>query len=111
MAGKESLWHTETAESVAKLLGTSLTDGLAVAEAQKRLAEVGPNKLTEKARVSPLMILLSQFNDFMIWVLLAAALISGFVLREQTDALAITAILILNALLGFRQEVGVKGGF
>lgn len=41
----------------------------------------------------------------MIWVLIVAALISGFILREQIDALAISAILILNALLGFRQEV------
>ncbi|MDP1809102.1 MAG: HAD-IC family P-type ATPase, partial [Actinomycetota bacterium] len=105
MVETETFWHIQTAETVAGLLKTDLAGGLSATEAKERLAAVGPNRLEDKARVSPLAIFAAQFNDFMIWVLIAAALISGFVLREQIDALAITAILILNALLGFRQEV------
>ena len=111
MVETETLWHMQTAEAAGKLLNTDLTGGLSVSGAADRLVAVGPNRLEDTARVSPLVIFASQFNDFMIWVLVVAALISGFVLREQTDALAITAILILNALLGFRQEVGVNVGF
>ena len=50
------------------------------------------------------MIFLSQFNDFMIWILIAAAFISGVVVREITDAIVILIILVINAVLGFIQE-------
>jgi len=101
----EIFWHTQTAAAIADLLKTDLAGGLSSTEAKERFAAVGANRLEDKARASSLAIFAAQFNDFMIWVLIAAALISGFILREQIDALAITAILILNALLGFRQEV------
>ena len=49
------------------------------------------------------MLFLSQFNDFIVWVLIAAAIVSGF-MGEWVDALAIIAIVIINAIIGFIQE-------
>ena len=83
-------------------LGAS-SDGLSSEEAAKRLAEYGPNELVEKAAKSPLAMVLDQFKDFMIIVLLAAAIVSGFV-GEVTDTIAIIVIVVLNAVIGFVQE-------
>ncbi|MFH1736471.1 MAG: HAD-IC family P-type ATPase, partial [Actinomycetota bacterium] len=83
-------------------LGAS-PDGLSSEEAAKRLAEYGPNELVEKAAKSPFVMILDQFKDFMILVLLAAAIISGFV-GEATDTIAIVVIVVLNAVIGFVQE-------
>lgn len=97
-------WHMQTATEAEAELKSSRSTGLTSAEAEKRFQIIGPNSFAEEKAASPLRIFLSQFNDFMIWVLLAALLISSVILRELTDALAIGAILILNASLGFRQE-------
>jgi Ca2+-transporting ATPase len=83
-------------------LESSLT-GLATEEAKKRLAEHGPNEIIEKRRRSLLSILLGQFADFMIVVLLVAALISGFI-GEPQDTIAILVIVLLNAIIGTVQE-------
>ncbi|MEW9081781.1 calcium-translocating P-type ATPase, SERCA-type [Caldanaerobacter subterraneus] len=77
--------------------------GLTSQEAQKRLLKYGPNVLEEGRRVSPIQIFLNQFQDFMVMVLLAATLISAL-MGELADALTITVIVILNAILGFVQE-------
>ncbi|TCO67960.1 calcium-translocating P-type ATPase, SERCA-type [Caldanaerobacter subterraneus] len=77
--------------------------GLTSQEAQKRLLKYGPNVLEEGGRVSPIQIFLNQFQDFMVMVLLAATLISAL-MGELADALTITVIVILNAILGFVQE-------
>ena len=83
-------------------LKSSLT-GLSTEQAQKRLAEHGPNAIIEKRRRSLLSILLGQFADFMIVVLLLAALISGFI-GEPQDTIAILVIVLLNAIIGSVQE-------
>ncbi|AAM24007.1 Ca2+-transporting ATPase [Caldanaerobacter subterraneus subsp. tengcongensis MB4] len=77
--------------------------GLTSQEAQKRLLKYGPNVLEEGGRISPIQIFLNQFQDFMVMVLLAATLISTL-MGELADALTITVIVILNAILGFVQE-------
>ncbi|MBE3591871.1 MAG: calcium-translocating P-type ATPase, SERCA-type [Thermoanaerobacter sp.] len=77
--------------------------GLNSQEAQKRLLKYGQNILEEGHKVSPLQIFLNQFQDFMVMVLLAATLISAL-MGELADALTITIIVILNAVLGFIQE-------
>lgn len=91
------------AEAAARELRSDLTQGLSDREAEARLAEFGPNQLTEKKGRSPFSIFLDQFKGFIIWVLIGAAAVSG-ALREWVDALAIVAIVILNGLLGFLQE-------
>jgi len=95
-------WHAESATAALAALETS-ADGLTSAQAQERLARHGPNALPEGARRSPLRMLVDQFADFMIMVLLAAALVSGIV-GEPQDTIAIIVIVLLNAVIGFVQE-------
>ena len=95
-------WHQKTVQDVIEELNTSLK-GLSSEEAQKRLLEYGPNELKEKKKKTLLMVFLDQFRDFMILVLIAAALISGFI-GELSDTIAIIVIVVLNAVVGFIQE-------
>jgi Ca2+-transporting ATPase len=77
--------------------------GLTSVEAQTRLKTNGPNELVEKKKKTILMMFLDQFKDFMILVLIAAAVISGMI-GEPADTAAIIVIVLLNAVLGFTQE-------
>ncbi len=72
-------------------------------EARRRLVELGPNELTERSARNPWTILWDQLSATMVLVLLAAAAIS-FALSDAKDAIAILAIVVLNAVLGFVQE-------
>jgi len=96
-------WWKSGSEEIARALTTDLNSGLTRQEAQARLKKYGLNQLKEKKGRSPLSIFLEQFKDFIVWILIAAGLVSGF-LKEWVDALAIIAIVILNAILGFVQE-------
>jgi P-type Ca2+ transporter type 2C len=89
------------AETLSEL--RSSLQGLTSQEAQVRLKIHGPNELVEKKKKTFLMMFLGQFKDFMILVLLAAAVISG-VIGEPADTAAIVVIVLLNAVLGFTQE-------
>jgi len=95
-------YHQQKFEEVLTALSTS-ANGLSDDEARKRLLEYGPNEIKESARRTPLGMLLDQFKDFMIIVLIAAAVISGL-LGEVADTIAIVVIVILNAIMGFIQE-------
>jgi len=95
-------WHQKTVEDVLEELNTSLK-GISAEEAEKRLLEYGPNELKEKAKKTPFMMFLDQFRDFMILILIAAAIISGFI-GELSDTIAIIVIVVLNAVVGFIQE-------
>lgn len=77
--------------------------GLNAEEVVKRRAEYGFNTLAEPQRMHPVRILLSQFSDIMVLILLAAAVIS-WMLGEYADAGTIAVIVVLNAVLGFVQE-------
>jgi Ca2+-transporting ATPase len=94
---------TLSVEQVAKEFQTHLHEGLTDEQFQRHLRQYGPNQLPEKRGRAPLSIFLSQFQEFIVWVLAAAALVSGF-LGEWIDAAAILAIIVLNAVLGFIQE-------
>jgi len=95
-------FHSLTIESCLRELKTSAT-GLTREEAEKRLKKYGPNKLEEEKPLGRLTILLSQFKSPLIYVLLAAAIISFF-LREYVDAGVIAGAVILNTIIGFFQE-------
>ncbi len=99
----EPVWHVLEAEQVARRLHVDATRGLSAPEAQARLARHGRNALREQRRHAPLTMLLGQFTDFMILVLLAAAVIAGTV-GELQDSVVILVIVILNAIFGFIQE-------
>jgi len=95
-------WHTKDIDDVYNNLRSS-PEGLSPEESARRLAEHGPNELTEKKKRAPVMMFIDQFRDFMILVLIAAAIVSGFI-GEVSDTVAIGVIIILNAVLGFVQE-------
>ena len=95
-------WHQKKSEEVFAELKTS-REGLSPEEARVRLSHYGPNELKEKEKKTPFMMFLDQFKDFMILILVAAAVISG-VIGEPSDTLAIIVIVILNAIIGFLQE-------
>jgi Ca2+-transporting ATPase len=77
--------------------------GLTSAEAARRLAEHGPNELAREEGPSPWVLVARQFQGAMIWLLLAACGVS-VALGEAADAVAIGAIVVLNAAVGFFQE-------
>lgn len=77
--------------------------GLSEAQAKELLSKHGFNELVEKKQKSNLQKFAEQFQNFIIYVLIAAALVSFFV-GEAIDAIAIIFIVILNAILGFVQE-------
>ena len=85
----------------------SAVNGLSAVEAAKRLADNGANELTEGKRISPLHIFLGQFRSLIIWILIAAGIVSGL-LGEVVDSIAILAIVVLNAVIGFYQEFNAE---
>jgi Ca2+-transporting ATPase len=86
-------------EAVASQLGTDLSHGLSEAEAKVRLQAVGENRLIEGETLSWWGLLLEQFKDLMILVLVAAGVVSG-VVGEWIDTLVILIIVALNAIIG-----------
>ena len=96
-------WYQMTPEEVLRSQQVSMKQGLSWDEARKRQEEMGFNELLEGQRVSPITLLLNQFKDFMVLVLLGATLISGL-LGEYLDAITIVAIIVMNGILGFVQE-------
>jgi len=95
-------WHTVEVEEVLKQLDTSVK-GLSSSKAQQVLLEQGANIIPETRQRSLLSMILGQFTDFMIMVLIVAALISGFI-GEPQDTIAILVIILLNAIIGTVQE-------
>ena len=95
-------WHLRDAAEVLQAQHTDPATGLSTDEAARRLARHGANALaTQQARPWPAL-LLDQFTDFMILVLLGAAVVSGL-LGEWVDTLVIVVIVVLNAVIGFTQ--------
>ena len=100
---REDPWHAREPDDVFETLATSPKDGLSQREAEARLAKVGPNELREAPRPTFWHMLLEQFNNFIVIILIVASILSG-VLGDYIEAAAILAIVVLNALLGVIQE-------
>ena len=96
-------WHALDSDQVAATLKTSVSSGLEQSEVATRQISYGANEIERNAGPSALRIFATQFTDFMILVLLVAAVISG-VLGDPRDAVAIIVIVILNASVGAVQE-------
>jgi len=77
--------------------------GLASATVSERRRQYGPNELVEKEKKSPFLMFLAQFKDVLILILIAAAVLAGFV-GDLVDTIAILVIVVLNAVVGFIQE-------
>ncbi|MHA6532507.1 calcium-translocating P-type ATPase, SERCA-type [Paenibacillus sp. BAC0078] len=100
---EQKSWHRLGAEELQKMFGVHPESGLSGEDAAEKLKENGHNELSEGKAVSPLTLLLNQFKDFMVLVLMGATLVSGL-LGEYLDAITIVAIIMLNGVLGFVQE-------
>ncbi|AAM24443.1 Ca2+-transporting ATPase [Caldanaerobacter subterraneus subsp. tengcongensis MB4] len=92
-----------TAEKVVEKLKTDCEKGLSDEEAIRRLTEYGENSLEEEKIKSPLRMVIEQFKDYLVIILIIASVISFF-LKEAIDGILILAIVILNALIGTLQE-------
>jgi magnesium-transporting ATPase (P-type) len=104
----DTRWETLEVQEVFDLLHASET-GLSSDEAHRRLAEVGPNVLATEEKIKIFSIMLHQFKSPLIYVLLAAAVVTFF-LHEYIDMSVILAVVILNAVIGFIQEVKAEQG-
>ena len=87
-----------------KSFASHMQEGLSEAEAKTRLVKYGRNELVERSRPGFFRMLLDQFNNFLVIILILAAVISLF-LGEVVDASAIMAIVVLNAVLGVIREL------
>jgi Ca2+-transporting ATPase len=101
--GKPEAWHATELNAVAAALGTSPETGLTQAEAERRLVEHGPNELREAPRPGFFRMLLDQLNNFIVLLLIGAAVLS-ILLGDYIEGAAILAIVVLNAVLGVVQE-------
>ncbi|MCR4297749.1 MAG: cation-transporting P-type ATPase [Gallionella sp.] len=95
-------WHQLPAEEALAAQQTT-TAGLTGAEAARRLAEHGPNRLTPPSRRGPLMRFLLQFHNVLIYVLLAAAAVTAL-LAHWVDTAVIVGVVVINSIIGFIQE-------
>jgi Ca2+-transporting ATPase len=96
-------WHHLTSTEVASLLESDPERGLAPDEAERRLARFGPNCLTPAKGRGPLLRLLLQFHQPLIYLLLASSAITA-ALQEWVDASVILGVVLVNAGIGFIQE-------
>ncbi|MFN4129323.1 MAG: HAD-IC family P-type ATPase, partial [Paracoccaceae bacterium] len=94
--------HTRPADECLTELGSD-ADGLTTAEAAERLASHGPNRLPQAHARGPLLRFAAQFNNVLIYVLLAAAIVTGG-LQHWVDTGVILAVVLANAIIGFIQE-------
>ncbi|HLD61108.1 MAG TPA: cation-translocating P-type ATPase [Patescibacteria group bacterium] len=97
------LWHTLSIEQVISELNTNSGTGLSTAEVSRRLTQYGKNELQSAPPVSPWKLLLGQFKNVLVIILLLASVLSG-VLGHITEAIAIAVIVLFAVILGFIQE-------
>lgn len=103
------MWHTMSVSEIEKKLNTDISTGIKEKEALKRLKEFGLNKLDETKKKNIIFRFIDQFKDFMIIILLIAALISAGIsyiqnTHEYMDSVIIIAIVVFNAIMGLIQE-------
>lgn len=95
--------YSKAIDELVRSFQTNLEVGLTRAEAQDRFDRFGANELLERVRPGFLALLLNQFNNFLVIILIVAALIS-LALGEYVDSVAIMVIVLLNAVVGVIQE-------
>ena len=99
--------HTASVEVLCEVLGVDAGRGLSAAAAAKRLASYGPNRPRAVGRPPYLRLVLRQFVDPLVALLVGAAVVS-FLVGEGIEAAAIAVVIVLNAVLGFSQELGAE---
>lgn len=103
MVSDPTLWYARDVKEVIKAFSTDVNRGLSSIEAEKRLLQSGKNELPNDVKVSLVRILVGQFGNPLIWLLIFSTGISLF-LGEPLEAMAMVAIIVVTVLLGFFQE-------
>jgi Ca2+-transporting ATPase len=96
-------WHNLPAAHVVELLDSHVDKGLDVFEVKHRQERFGKNILTPKQGTSPLRRFLAQFNNPLLYILLASSVIT-FIVKDEVDAIVIFLVVLVNALIGYAQE-------
>ncbi len=104
----EKHWHHRPPEEVADLLKTERDKGLDLLEVRARQEHFGPNALTPRKTHGPIMRFLLQFAQPLVIILVAAGLVTGFIV-EWADASVILGVVLINAFIGFIQESKAVG--
>ena len=101
-------WYNKTVEEVAKELDVDLQNGLNQKQVNEKIAKYGLNELKAEKKKSLFVKFLEQFKDFMIIILIIAAIVSGIVSVAQgeaiTDSIVILIVVIVNSIIGVAQE-------
>ena len=104
----ENKWFNKTVEDTAKVLSTDVTKGLSEAQVEEARSKYGTNELEAQKKKSLFVKFLEQFKDFMIIILIIAAVISGVVGVIEgegiTDTIIILVVVVVNAIIGVAQE-------
>ena len=100
---EKKLWHTLSTDQILAEVNSDGSSGLNKEEAERRLAQYGPNALAEGKKKSVLQVFLEQFKDLMVVILIIAAIISLFS-DSAESTIVIFAVLVLNAILGTVQH-------
>ncbi len=102
-------WFSKSGEDVAKFFETDMIKGLSSEQVEEKRSVYGTNEIVSKNKKSIAKMILEQFQDFMIIILIIAAVISGIVGQSNgegfTDSIIILVIVILNAVIGVIQEL------
>lgn len=96
--------YSKSEEEILEKLNVDVNTGLTTEEARKRQKEYGPNELASDEKTTLFQKFMAQFKDFMIIVLLMAAVVSYFVSGDLSDAIVILIVVLLNAIMGVFQE-------
>ncbi len=103
LMGEKKNWYSIEVEETIESTGSNITEGLSENEAKERLKTFGKNLLPEKKKESKIIKFLKHFNDVLIYVLFAAAVITFFV-KDYVDTIIILLVAVINASIGFFQE-------
>lgn len=98
------MWFTKSIEQTLSELNTNPTIGLTGKQVEERLTKYGENKLVSKKKKSVFQLFITQLNDWLIYVLFAAVIIT-FLMNEYVDSFIIVLVIIINACIGVYQEV------
>ncbi len=96
-------WHAIAEDDVARYLESDLETGLDRFAVRRRQSHFGPNVITARKKTSPLVVFLLQFNQALVYILIAAGLVTLF-LQEYVEAVFIFGVVLINAIIGFMQE-------
>ncbi len=96
-------WHSLHEKDVFEKTSTSIQTGLSSAEVALRQEQFGTNTITQKKKTGPLVQFLMQFNQPLVYILIAAAIVTAF-LKEWADSTVIFGVVLVNAIIGFIQE-------